>query len=197
MRRVQAVVLAVILCVLSAGPGFAAIYKYVDKNGTPSFVDSLEAVPEKYRKDAVRVSGRTEGQEKQSGKEAKPETPDEGKTEKESFIKRAKEYAGTLSKNGTAVFFAVLAGFIVLFVAFGKIAESLNQKWLGAALRLILTLGLLVYFVVSYSKEVGTLLGKAKDLKEEVLGMKSKTEERNKVLEGIATEPSNSTKTQE
>jgi hypothetical protein len=197
MKRVQAVILAIVLCVLSASPGAAAIYKYVDKNGTPSFVDSLDAVPEKYRKDAVRVSGRTEGQEKQSGKEAKPETPDEGKTEKESFINRAKEYAGSLWANGTAVFLAVLAGFIVLFVAFGKIAESLGQKWLGAALRLVLTAGLLVYFFISYSKEVGTLFGKAKDLKEEMQGIKSKAEERNKVLEDLGTEPAKDRKTQE
>ncbi|HTR44287.1 MAG TPA: DUF4124 domain-containing protein, partial [Thermodesulfovibrionales bacterium] len=126
MKRMQAVVLAVVLCVLHASPGAAAIYKYVDKNGTPSFVDSLDAVPEKYRKDAVRVSGRAEDQEKQSAKELKTRTPEEGKTEKESFINKAKEYAGALSGNRAVVFFAMLAGFIVLFVAFGKIAESLN-----------------------------------------------------------------------
>jgi hypothetical protein len=145
----------------------------------------------------VRVSGRAEGQEKQSGKEAKTETHEEGKTEKESFINKAKEYAGSLSGNRVVVFFATLAGFIVLFVTLGKIAESLGQKWLGAVLRLMLTAGLLVYFFISYSKEVGDLVGKAKGLKEEVQGIKSKTEERNKALEDLGTEPAKNTKTQE
>jgi len=197
MKRVQAIILAGILSVLSAGPAVAAIYKYVDENGTPSFVDSLDAVPEKHRKKAVLVSGRPESKDRQlSGKEAKSETPEEDKKGKETFINKAKEYARLVRGSRAAMALLALAAFFVLLAVAGKIAESLNQKWLGVLLKLMLTAGLLVYLFATYSKEVGSLFGMAKDLKEEVKGIRSKTEEKNKVLEGIAAEPPGDVKSQ-
>ncbi|HAK59501.1 MAG TPA: hypothetical protein DCO77_03830 [Nitrospiraceae bacterium] len=41
--------------ILCAGDGFAALYKYINKDGTIGFTDNLQSVPEEYRKTAVLV----------------------------------------------------------------------------------------------------------------------------------------------
>lgn len=53
-------------CMLSAQNGSAAMYKYVDKNGTLCFANDLQSVPEQCRAAAVVVSDETQEERKPS-----------------------------------------------------------------------------------------------------------------------------------
>lgn len=60
MKRLNALVMLVLFVVvgsLTAQDSFAAIYKYVDKDGMINFADDLQSVPVEYRSQAVIVSG--------------------------------------------------------------------------------------------------------------------------------------------
>lgn len=52
--------LATFAVVMMSGQAWAVIYKYIDAQGTPTYVDDLHHIPEQYRKKAVLVRGEFE-----------------------------------------------------------------------------------------------------------------------------------------
>ena len=51
---------------------------------------------------------------------------------------------------------AVSAGVLAVFVAIGKLANSLNRKRLGSFLRFLLAAGIIVYIFFAYTQEIAS-----------------------------------------
>lgn len=200
------VVLAGLTNVFLVHNSLAVVYKYVDKNGTESFTNSLDSVPEKYRKTAVIIKekrGREPKGPEAPTPENKPENrPDnklenkpgnkgEGAAEQEGniskIIRSAEEFVATgLFQAGAAVIV-----FLVLFIFAGKIGSLLGFKDIGSIFRILLVLLLLVYLYSVYSKEV---VNSFTTIKQEVRGIKKQSNEKDEKVRGILNDSPNGNK---
>ncbi len=131
----------------------ADIYKYVDRDGRVVLTDDLRKVPEEYRGQAVVIREQQEGAKgKSSEKAAKGEKDggrDKGKGE-EGFqwekVKRTLEGVGKGKPLPPALAVIVcIYLYFIFFVAIGRICSFFEQRKLGFVLRIVLTLGLLIY----------------------------------------------------
>jgi len=96
--------------VLNVADSSAHICRYIDKDGTECFTDSLQSIPEEYRKKAVVVK---EIPEKEDNK------PKEGTEEKKGSIRSV--FGNKLFKT-----IAAITGFIIAFIITGRIGNSLG-----------------------------------------------------------------------
>jgi hypothetical protein len=136
----------------------AEIYKYVNKDGVVSYTDSLQAVPEKYRKTATVVKGLREKDEKPGDKEpasAVPPTPNQ-EAQKDSIAvkQQIEKKVQDIREKGYWRPVVVILAFIAVFFLMGKASESLGYKGLWTILRILVVLGLMSYFVYAYIDEM-------------------------------------------
>jgi hypothetical protein len=140
---------------LAAVPdGFAAIYKYIDKDGMVSFADDLQAVPENYRSKAIIVSGNVAEVEKKPL--SQPLQPDDAKTEQALALAPAKmDFATGITRSlGSRALFSVLVlisavfAFIVL-----KILDADHKKPI-AILRVVILWGVSIYLIYAHAGDV-------------------------------------------
>jgi hypothetical protein len=66
-------VLVLVLCLAAVSESFAAIYKYVDKQGMISFADNLQSIPQEYRASAVLMGDGQEAVQKTAPTNTAPE----------------------------------------------------------------------------------------------------------------------------
>ena len=158
-----------------ASAGHAEIYKYIDKNGTPCFVDSLTAIPERYRSEAVLVEDRAGHKVNQPVRreEIKNEAPP-----KEVKLEQPKAQArtpgerrpGELLSRRYAVAAVAVPVYVLLFVLLGKLRVLARFKWAVPVLRLILSLVLAVGLLQFYAPEARILYDMFREVKEDILG---------------------------
>ena len=197
-RLIRITLLLVVLAGLSVAflprESFGVVYRYVDKNGTESFTNNLDAIPKEYRKKAVVIRDGKKGEGKESaaqppeGKEenkGEGAAPQEGRLQK--IIRTAREVAATRM-------FQVGAGvivFLLLFIFAGKIGSLLGFKGIGSIFRILLVLLLLAYLYSVYSKAA---VETVTTIKEEVRGIQKKWDEKNEQPQRIPDEPANENK---
>lgn len=202
--RIMVFISAILLNVIFIQNSFAAIYKYVDKNGAVCFTDSIQGVPEEYRGKAIIISGQS-GKGNREPSEIQPVENKETDSAGDSTTEKKEETAKIKEKIMEAVkgfissrlfkLFAGIIGFIFLFVIIGKVSSSLGYSKIGSILRIALTLFVLLYVFNSHLKEVVNAFS---TLKEEVLGVKKQAEERNEkvneTINELSQEPSTTNK---
>ncbi len=148
--------------------GHAKIYKYVDKNGTPVFTDSLYTIPEEYRKDAIEIEERPGPSEIKPADKSVATDKEENKTMWRNLLHR------NLFKS-----IIVITGFLFFFIVAGKVANFIGYGRAATIIRIVLTLLLLVYLFNSYAKKVtDTFI----EIKEQIMGIKIQAEERDKKI---------------
>jgi hypothetical protein len=190
------VVLAGLSNVFLVHNSLAVVYKYVDKNGTESFTNSLDSVPEKYRKTAVIIKEK-KGREPKGPEAPSPENKPENKLENKPGNKgeSAAEQEGKISKivrsaedlvaTGLFQAGAAVIVFLVLFIFAGKIGSLLGFKDIGSIFRILLVLLLLVFLYSVYSREtVNTFT----TIKREVRGIKKQSNEKDEKVKGILSD---------
>lgn len=135
----------------------AEMYKYTDKNGVESYTDSLQAVPERYRKNAVKVEpGREKDEvsrsvtaEKKESSKVPSKVPEAGsKVRKAVEDFRETEY---LRHAGVA------AAFIGLIALIHAINKSRLSGLTGAVIKMALALCFVLGVFYVYSREVSEL----------------------------------------
>lgn len=158
---------ALLFAVLYCFPGlsfvpdsYAAIYKYVDKQGIVCFADDLQSVPEKYRSKAVIV----EGEAKED-----PEKPqslainNDNKAEEQSA---ANAPAETLQIRGPRplslrlmISAAVSLAALLIFILLTKQAGLKENKKVHAIIRASLISLVSLYLIIAHVKDVMTIFG--------------------------------------
>ncbi len=145
--------LAIIPFLFFARSSSADIYKYVDRNGAVVLADDLRKVPQEYRGQVVVIREQQEGGKgKSSEKAAKVEKDDvrvKGKVEEGFQWEKIKGALKGVTKGkplppALAVIVCIYLYFI-FYVAIGRICSFLEQRKLAFVLRIVLTLGLLIY----------------------------------------------------
>ena len=157
--------------------GFAAIYKYIDKNKIDCFADDLHAVPEQYRATITEVGAVPEEEPKthmrdqpQSQREVKPETS-------VSFTVQAKEpidvdtsnvFSGRVMVSGM-----IVAGALVVFMILRTLDRDQNK--LFAIARIAVAGGLAAYLIYTYAEDTVQMV---KSIGTGVSAVQQKAEER-------------------
>lgn len=131
----------------------ADIYRYVDKNGAVVLTDDLNKVPQEYRGEVVVIREKQEGGKgKSSEKAAKGEKDggrDKGKVEEGFQWEKVKGALKGVTKGKplppVLTIIVCIYLYIVFFLAIGRICSYFEQRKLAFVLRIVLTLGLLIY----------------------------------------------------
>ncbi|HXX57285.1 MAG TPA: hypothetical protein VEI96_04735 [Thermodesulfovibrionales bacterium] len=181
----------IVISFLHTRNALAAIYKYVDHNGTICFCDNLYSIPEKYRKSAVIVKNDSERLDKQSPEQKSGEADSgvPGPDKRDAYIGKqtVKDVVRNVREGRLLHSIVVFIGFLAVFIGIGKAANSLNRKRLGTVLRFILTLGVIVYLFFAYSRELSDTYAV---MKEELSDAKILIEEKNKKADEVVKESS-------
>jgi hypothetical protein len=172
--------LLVLAGLLLPSPAVAEVYKYVNKDGVVSYTDSLQAVPEKYRKTATVVKDLREKEEKPAGqvtggtasgtRKQEPQ-PQASTPVKEQLEQRVHD----IREKGYWKPVVVILGLIAVFFLMGKASDVLGHKGLWTVLRIFVVLGLMGYFLYAYTNEMA---GVYNTLREQVDSLKSKVDKR-------------------
>lgn len=152
--------------------GHAKIYKYIDKNGTPCFTDSLSAIPKEYRKNVIEIEEKE--QEKPSSYETKPTegqaihlvSPDE---------KKEKPVDQNFFHSNLFKTIIGITGFLFFFIIAGKLAKHIGFGRVATIIRIALTLFLLGYLFNLYEKKI---INTFTEIKDQIRGVKEQAEER-------------------
>lgn len=143
----------------------AAIYRYVDKNGIPSYADDLQSVPQEFREKAVIVSGELKEEELRSAPppeilDSKAETVDleavgeHGASAPSSFSRR-------LARS-----ILILLAMVPLFIVLKKKIEP-SREQLASHIRTALFGILALYLFIAHAKDVVVMAGLTGDKVEE------------------------------
>lgn len=153
------------------------MYKYIDKDGTPSYTDDIQLVPTEHRKKAVKIYNRPESSpEKTSARQAaEPAGTESGKVSNPAgaiaaFKKDPVKFFFSGRALGVA---AVLAAFILALFAIGKVAARVGHQQAGMVIKIGLTFLGLLYVIGSYAGEMSEAFDV---LKGEVMDIKAKKE---------------------
>jgi hypothetical protein len=166
-------VLFAVLGMVAVQAGFAATYKFIDKNGQVGFADDLQMVPEPYRATAVLISGEaTEGQGNSastavpgkpvpalSGLNAQqaPATPAFVPAPSPAAQARPQPEKGLPFSLRLAVSIAVVIATILLSVFLDKVGALHGQARTIHILRVSLTWLVVIYLVAAHAKDVWTI----------------------------------------
>lgn len=161
-RLILAFIVALVLS--AAANSFAAIYKYIDKNGIICFADDLQSIPEPCRATAQKVKSaaeeaRTPAMQMQlpAGAEAKKEnaesSPDRGKASIEN--KSASLFSSRALISGIVVVSALFA-----FVLLGIL--DAEHKKSTKIIRVVILWGMSVYLIVAHRGDVADLFSTLK-----------------------------------
>lgn len=154
LRLILVIVLALVLSAISNS--FAAIYKYIDKNGIICFADDLQSIPEQCRATAKIVSGEQEEERKpaiqkrsQVQEEAKPGNAalsnDREKVAIEGTVK-------SLYSSRLLISVVVVVSALFAFVILG-ILDADHKKAIRIV-RAVILWGMSVYLIVAHAGDV-------------------------------------------
>ncbi len=157
----------------------AKIYKYVDKNGTPCFTDSLHAIPEEYRKDAIEIEDRPGSSEiKSAGEQAIHSVKTDRKEEKTIWQ--------NLFRSNLFKSIIVITVFLFFFIIAGKVANYIGHGRAATIIRIVLTFLLLVYlFNLHAQRVINTFI----EIKGQIMGIKKQVEERDEKINKLIMAP--------
>lgn len=171
-----------VICCLFYSISAAEVYRYVNKDGTVGYTDSLQAVPEKYRKSAKPVEGLREKEDTTAGSEegkgnqaAEQKALQEPRKTLVPLKARVEDAVGGVMSGGYWRHIAVTVAFIVVFILIGKAGKALGHKEVWTVLRLLVVIGFMTYFIYAYTKEISDIYG---SLREQVGSVKGKIEKR-------------------
>ncbi|MGC2061744.1 MAG: DUF4124 domain-containing protein [Thermodesulfovibrionales bacterium] len=169
---------------LVPSPSASEVYKYVNKDGVVSYTDSLQAVPDKYRKKATVVKGLREQDEKSVDKapaneiSVMPEQETRQVPPQQDSIpvkQQIETKVQNIREKGYWKPVAVILALIAIFALMGKASESLGHKRLWTVLRLIVVLGLMSYFLYAYADGMS---GVYSSLSKQVYSIKGRIDKR-------------------
>ncbi len=157
--KIKVLLILVLLCVfglLAAPDGFAAIYKYIDKNGMVTFADDLQSIPEQYRKNAVIVSGEAETEKKpmqqtppQSRQETRLEHAAPSVEREQTTVDKIKESFFT---NRAMISVMVVVSALFAFVILGIV--DADHKKIIQIVRVVIVWGVSVYLIYAHAGDV-------------------------------------------
>jgi len=168
-------------CIIFTQHSLAVTYKYIDKNGTSCFTDSIQAIPEEYRKKAFILDGKSEipiGECSELSIAGEPDT-------QQVVVSRTEKVKRTIKdalNNRLLKAIALTICFLIIFFIAGKMGSTLKYKQTASIIRIILICLALFFFYTLYSKEVVHLFDK---LTKEVTTTKKLLEEREKKTNAI------------
>jgi hypothetical protein len=135
----------------------AEVYKYTDQDGTVSYADSIDAVPQKYRKTATVVEGLREPTlsvqdgSKPADKEAKAA---EKRSKTDAAKAGAKGFLNDFIEKDYWKPVALFIGLIVVYQLVGKLGRTMGGGPLWTSIKLVIVAGFLVGAFYIYSKEM-------------------------------------------
>lgn len=163
----KCVLLATVICVVSvlfvAQHGFAAIYKYTDKEGMIYFADDLQSVPAQYRSTAKIISG--EVKEKPAETQQQPALPPETvKNETVTPPVQEKPFFDTIAPTGSFGSRALISTIVVISALFGfyilRIVDADHKKAVVIT-RVLIVWGVTVFLVYAHGRDVVAAFGSA------------------------------------
>jgi hypothetical protein len=158
--RVNVLFMMVLFCVIGlsiASDGFAAIYKYTDKDGMIYFADDLQSVPVQYRPTARIISGEAKVDEKPSLNQ-KQQTPlsETGKNELMPAVAQEKSFLETVRK-GSFGNRALISAIVVISAIFAfiilRILDADHKKPVVIA-RVVIVWGVSVFLLYAHAGDV-------------------------------------------
>lgn len=178
------IAVSVIFVCLIHSTSSAEVYKYVNKDGVVSYTDSLQAVPEKYRKNANVVKGLREKEEKPADKASagpadatvKQEGQQAPQQKDQLPVKqRIQKKVQDLRDKGYWKPVIIILALIAVFFLMGKASRAMGHNEVWTVLRIIVVLGLLAYFFYAYTDELSGVYG---SLSEQVYSLKGGIDKR-------------------
>jgi len=169
-RLILVFVLAMVLTATSNS--FAAIYKYIDKNGIICFADDLQSIPEQCRATAKIVSGEQE-EEKKPALQKRPEAQVEAMPGNASSSDRGKVsiegYVESLFSGRVLISVVVVVSALFAFVILGII--DTDHKKAIKIVRMVILWGMSVYLILAHAGDAvdmfRTLEGKVDSVQRE------------------------------
>jgi hypothetical protein len=157
MKVLLATVLFSVIGLSSSSEGFAAIYKYTDKDGTMHFADNLQSIPAQYRGAAKIVSGKEKDEHKGQTTQTKLNALDEIK-QVERMIATAWERLFIEKKDTDSFGSRVLVSAIVVLSALFaftilKILDADHKKSV-AITRVVIIWGVSVFLLFAHAGDV-------------------------------------------
>ena len=129
-------------------------YKYTDKDGTINFTDNHQTIPKEYQKKAAKITDEMEyGDKKLKDTQKKADNQDSPLKEELPSEEKKKNVMAIVSST----FFRAVAAIAIvfsLFVVTGKIARSLGHQQIMAVLRIVLTVGVLVFLLRAQAEKM-------------------------------------------
>lgn len=163
MKAFCMLVLVVVLGFLAAPDGFAAIYKYTDKDGMISFADDPQSIPEPYRASAILVSGQPEEQNEpplqpqmQTRKETRPVASAPSLEQETGAPEENKDSLFSLRFLITAI---VVVSALFSFVILGMF-DSDHKKSIKI-IRVVVIWGVSIYVIAAHMMDVVHLFNMA------------------------------------
>ena len=164
-------ILAIIAFFLWPQGASAKVYRYVDKDGTVSYTDSMQAVPEGQRKKAKVVEGVREQETQPAGEDR--QTTDPGSVH--SFKDQLQSLTEAVMKKGHWKDIAVVASGVVILLLIGRARRVIGPNAAWTILRIIAVLGVLAYFFFAYTKGMSDIF---ETLKKSVGGVRERIEKK-------------------
>jgi hypothetical protein len=133
-------------------PVQAEVYKYTDKDGVESYSDSIQAVPDKYRKKAVEVKGLREKDEaaKTSESVATAKTSSQTESVKTKLRKAAEDF----KEKGYWRHVGVAAVFLIIVMFIRKLTRTMGNGLICTLIKFVLALCFVIGVFYIYSKEI-------------------------------------------
>ena len=129
-------------------------YKYTDKDGTINFTDNRQTIPKDYQKKAVKMTDEIEYGDKKL-KDTQKKADNQDSPLKEELPSEEKKKNVMAIVNST--FFRAVAAIAIvfsLFIVTGKIARSLGHQQIMSVLRIVLTVGVLVFLLRAQAEKM-------------------------------------------
>ena len=163
MKALFMLVIVVVLGFLATSDGFAAIYKYSDKDGMIYFADDLQSIPEQYRATAKIVSGEVEEKKKPSiqpqspvQSEARPAVPAPSLSQEKGPIEGVSK---SVFSSRILISVIVVVSAVFSFVILGLYDE--DHKKSIKIIRVVILWGLSIYLLYAHAMDVVHLFSQA------------------------------------
>lgn len=153
------IIITVVYCLLGivGDPAYAALYKYIDKEGILCFADDLQTVPEQYRAAVIIVEGGSNEEEKKISAPApqpQADAPAPADSVPTSQPKRPRPLSVRLMITAVLSISAVL-----LFLFISKQPGLKDNKKIISNVRSALIGIVSLYLVMAHARDVMTVLG--------------------------------------
>jgi len=160
MKVLLAMVLFSVIGLTSSSDGFAAIYKYTDKDGMIHFADNLQSIPAQYRGAAKIVNGEekdaNKGQTNQNKLNAMVEIKQVERTIAAFFERLFIEKKDTDSFGSRAMVSAIVVLSALFALTILKILDADHKKTI-AITRVVIIWGVSVFLLFTHARDVVTV----------------------------------------